>query len=205
MRTLQSNKQNDWVPISPGGHAGMRARAALATALWLAGAIAGTGGNVPEHLLRDRLGTGSALPGRINTRVQVAAKGLSDQLNAVRSILRISVAELASIFKVSRPTIYSWLRGGLSNEKNAASVREFVSAVEPHFSLFEIQAGRVSRRAIEGRASIIDLLRSGERPKDAVTRLVAILENEDAQRDRLARRLQGKSASRGAADSDVLG
>lgn len=198
--------QSKWVPLSQADSSPhLCAGTALATALWLAGAMAGTGGSVPEGSVKNRMGTGSPISGRQGAHGHFVANGLSAKLDTIRSALRLSVAELAELLGVSRPTIYSWQRGGSSTETHAARIRTIVNALEPHLAQLSVHSGRIARRAIDGRASLLEILRSGEPPQEAIGRLVDVLQQDAAQRRRLAHRLQGKTIARGSADIDVLG
>src|SRR5690606_24757833 len=137
--------------------------AALGVALWCA--LAGTGGNPTPQTIARLMGTGSALAGLEALAGQSAlADRLATSLAAVRSALRLSVSELADLFGVSRPTIYSWQRGGPSTEDNAVRVQALAHALEPHLAWLEAQPGRVARRAILGQASLLELLRQGHAP-----------------------------------------
>jgi hypothetical protein len=199
---MQSNPQ--WVPIDQRRNQSRRAGTAVAAALCL-GFFAGTGGDIPNQTLSGRLGTGSYAGGPVSPRLRAAEQGVRAYLASIRSVLRLSVSELAQLFSVSRPTIYSWQDGNRISEENSARIRALADALEPHISLLGMQSGRITRRPIEGSSSVLQLLRGGRDPRDVVGRLVDVLQRENAQRQRLARRLQGKTTLRGTIDGDALG
>jgi predicted transcriptional regulator len=126
-------------------------------------------------------------------------------LRAIREALRLSVADLASIFGVSRPTIYAWQSGGRCTELNALRIRSIASEIEPRLDLFRAQSGRIAHRAVEGSSTVLDLLRGGVEPRLVFNKLATIIEREDAQRNRLSRRLQATNKLRGKLDVDSLG
>ncbi len=176
-----------------------------AAAMTLIGVLAGTGGHVSAEQILNHFGTGSASRATHDTQALVPDQGLAIELSSIRDALRLSVAETAQLFGVSRPTIYSWQRGNPINPENAERLRAIANALTRHFHLLGAQVGRVAHRAIEGRTTLLQTLAAGENANEAINRLAEILAREAAQRDRLTRRLQGRIGSRGSADLDTLG
>lgn len=190
-----------WQPVEPRRN-GLWHNAAVAT---IVGVLAGTGGNVSAGQIFNHFGTGSASRATIDSQATKADQGLAIELMSIRDLLRLSVAETAQLFGVARPTIYSWLKGKSIRPANADRLHAIVNALTPHLHLLEAQVGRVSHRAIEGRTTLLQTLAAGKSAGQAISQLAGILARETAQRERLARRLQGRSDSRGSADLDTLG
>lgn len=191
-----------WQPVEPRRN-GLWQNAAAMT---LIGVLAGTGGHPSAEQVLKPFGTGSA--SRPVHGLRAAAErdqGLAIELKAIRNALRLSVAETAQLFSVSRPTIYSWQNGNPISPENAERLRAIANALTPHLPLLEAQVGRVAHRAIDGRATLLQKLAEGEGVDQAISQLSKILERETAQRERLAYRLHGRSGSRGSADFDTLG
>lgn len=197
-----SDKLGGWVALTPSNNHRFTG-SAVAAALCL-GLLAGTGGDVQREQVLGRMGTGSVQHGTVVPLASQTKQGLAADLGAIRSALRLSVAELADLFDVSRPTIYSWQNGNACKELNASRIRAIARALDPHWGLLSEHPGRVARRAMEGRANIIDLLKQGRDPAEVVSKLTALLKQEATQRELLARRLQGKTGVRGAADSEAF-
>ena len=168
-------------------------------------ALAGTGGDVRSDQIIKQFGTGSAVASSKVLQVVAAPQSLAVELKTIKEALRLSVAETAQLFSVSRPTIYSWREGKPINPENSDRLRALASALAPHLDLLHTQVGRVAQRAIEGRTTLLQKLAAGAGAWETVEQLVAILSREAAQRERLARRLQGRTGDRGAADLDALG
>lgn len=175
------------------------------TSVVLIGALAGTGGQITVDQVIRHYGTGSAIPAAPGPSARVQEQGFATELKFIRKVLRLSVAETAELFGVTRPTIYSWQNGNPVSPENAERLREIAQALEPHLHAIESQVGRVAHRAIDGRSTLLQQLAQGASAREAIGHLADILGQEAAQRDRLARRLQGRSGSRGAADLDSLG
>lgn len=190
-----------WHPVEPRRN-GLWPNAAAVT---LVGVLAGTGGNVSVEQIIKRFGTGSAYRPSYDARAVETAQGLAIELKSIRSALRLSVAETAQLFDVSRPTIYSWQNGNQISLAKAERLRAIATALAPHLQLLEAQVGRVAHRAIEGHTTLMEALAGGASADEAINRLTEILARETAHRERLAQRLQGRSSSRGSADIDTFG
>lgn len=176
---------------------------------WTVAGVISTGGTLTSAQIHAAHGTGAALLSSAGALRSVEPRttepGLEVELTLVRESLRLSVAETAQLFGVSRPTIYSWQSGKPISPENAERLREIAQALAPHLSILQAQSGRVAQRAIAGRSTLLDLLAQGAPAQPAVDQLAELLAREAVQRERLARRLQGRSGERGAADLDTLG
>lgn len=190
-----------WQPVEPRRN-GLWHNAAAVT---LIGVLAGTGGNVSAKQIFKHFGTGSASRATLDSQAAEPDQGLAIELMSIRDVLRLSVAETAQLFGVSRPTIYSWLKGNSISPENADRLRAIANALTPHLHVLEAQVGRVARRAIEGRTSLLQTLAAGTSADQAISQLAGILARETAQRERLARRLLDRSGNRGSADLDTFG
>lgn len=175
-----------WGIIYPNGRENAWSTDSTASPLWFA--IAGTGGyNSRESLLAlSRTGSMQAIE---VPHPQVEEQNLSAQVRIIREVLRLSVSEFAEMLDISRPTVYSWEKGSPANEKTAGRVRAVLRALEPHLGILEKYSERLGRRAIEGSASFIDLIKSGREANEAIELLTNVLHREDAQRERLSKRL----------------
>lgn len=195
-----------WTPVDRRESQNLLATTVFAAAVGL-GLFAGTGGHISQDYVLKRLlpRTGSTLQGSASHAQTLRRQGLSVELDTIRSALRLSVAELAQLFGVSRPTIYNWQNGSSVTEQHAVRLRAIASALEPHLALFETQPARFAHRAVDGRSTLLQLLQQRHEPRVVIQHLTSILQKEAAQRARLASRLQGRSAERGVADFDTLG
>jgi hypothetical protein len=192
-----------WHPVQPRRN-GLLQNAAAVTLIGF-GVLAGTGGNVSTEQLLRHFGTGSVSRPAFDSRAAKPVRGLTVELKSIRDALRLSVAETAQLFRVSRPTIYNWQNGSPINLENADRVRAIAYALAPHLRLLQEQVGRIAHRAIDGRTTLLQKLAAGGSADEAVSQLAAILAGETTQRERLAHRLRGRHGSRGSADLDTLG
>lgn len=177
------------------------AQAATATLFVVFGASAeADGAQYIKHF-----GTGSTLQIAQPTERAAQAADLCVELKTIKDVLGLSVSELAQLFGVSRPTIYSWQEGNRVSEGHAKRIRNIARALEPRLSLFDAQVGRIAHRAIDGRTTLLQKLAGGADAEQAIGKLADILQREAAQRERLASRLRGRNTDRGSPDLDDLG
>lgn len=190
-----------WQPVEPRRN-GLWQNAATVT---LIGVLAGTGGDISVEQILRHFGTGSASRSAQDSQAAEPGHGFAIDLKTIRAVLRLSVAETAQLFGVSRPSVYSWQNGNPISPENAERLCEIATALTPHLQLLEAQVGRVAHRAIEGRTTLLQALAAGTDADQAISQLAEILSREAAQRERLAQRLQGRNGNRGSADLDSLG
>lgn len=177
------------------------AQAATATLFVVFGASAeADGAQYIKHF-----GTGSTLQIAQPTERAAQAADLCVELKTIKDVLGLSVSELAQLFGVSRPTIYSWQEGKRVSEGNAKRIRDIASALAPRLALLDTQVGRIAHRAIDGRTTLLQMLAQGADAEQAIGKLADILQREAAQRERLASRLRGRNTDRGSPDLDALG
>ncbi len=165
--------------------------------------LAGTGGDINASCL-PRASTGADAPSLARPITAPPRRDQVIHLHTIRSALRLSVTEMAQLFAVTRPTIYSWQSGNAISPAHAHQVRKLADALEPHLALFETQIGRIAQRAIDGRTTLLQMLSKGAEPDLAFGHLATILNEETAQSERLSMRLRGRNGNRGAADLDAL-
>lgn len=106
-------------------------------------------------------------------------KTISEQLLNIRESFALSVAGLASIFQVTRPTIYSWL-DNQNLKPDAYQKIEKLNKLAESFSALSLDRPDllVNRPLFEGK-SLVDLLRNGENLSEAFD-TIKILANKEA-------------------------
>jgi len=168
-----------------------RAGACAMTAGFLA-VYPGTGGRTEAglELKRERLGY---RVGATDDSVQVAShRSAAENVATVLEIFRPTISEFASLFGVSRQTVYNWQKGEPPSAENEIRLADLARAAE----LFDdadvaVNGQALRRKAIDGK-SLLDVFTAGGDVKETASTLVAILRAEDIQRARLAGRLAGK-------------
>lgn len=168
--------------------------------------LVGTGGlDSQDTVLALVQGTGS-IPSEITAAVEAHETGVvNEKVDAIRSALQLSIAQLAKMFNVSRPTIYSWLSGKPASKENERRINELASALAPQVDLLMSQPSRPGSRAICGNQSMVDLMVAGCSPQESVDKLVSVLRAESSQSELLAQRLAARRTRRGIPDIATLG
>jgi hypothetical protein len=105
---------------------------------------------------------------------------------------------LSRVFGVSRQAVHEWIKGGALSPRNAQRLSELARATDV-FLEAEIEASpQVFRRKIAGGQSILDAVRENGNVVELAKTLATTLVRESQQRQRLAARLAGRSATLGA-------
>lgn len=109
-------------------------------------------------------------------------KTVSEQLLNIRESFGLSVAGLASLFQVTRPTIYSWLDN--QNLKTDAYQKiEKLNKIADTFTALNLERPDllVNRPLFLGK-SLVDLLKNGEDVSEAFKTIKVLAEKESNQR-----------------------
>lgn len=153
--------------------------------------IGGTGGLLPldEQLEPSSTSIGSLL---IIDRDDEPARKSAEQLELIRSTMRLSVTELARVFSVTRQTVHEWCHGAPPALPNARRLNKLTDAVV----LLLDTVGTVSlqdlRRSIQGGPSLLDAVRADGDVSTAARELIETLTREAAQRKRLGARFSAR-------------
>lgn len=100
------------------------------------------------------------------------------QVEYIREHLQLNITELSEILHVGRPTVYAWIKGQTPHPDSVVQIRqlaEFAELVQlagiPRLDTL------LHRPVFQGR-SLVDRLKAGERPIDAITTLQHIAQYE---------------------------
>ncbi len=126
------------------------------------------------------------------------------QLDRIRTVLKVSVAETAAIFGVSRQALYNWRGGEAISAANLAKLDDLSSAVSLLAEAGLDQVPQLARRKLGGGKTLLETACEGGSARETATALIQMLERENAQRERLQRRLAGRQPVRvDASDAGV--
>lgn len=151
----------------------------------------GTGGSMDANFLKSRGEKGYALPGleiharRDNEGNRSSILTPSQEIIRLIDSFGLSIAELSSLFDVSRQAIYDWKSGKslstsnlqrLSDISNAMLILETAGATKSH---------QVLQRPIRDGKSFVDLVSAGNSATEMASYLIKILAHEKAEADQL--------------------
>jgi transcriptional regulator with XRE-family HTH domain len=154
----------------------------------------GTGGDYTPsyHLLRSEKGAFNK-PDNPQGRYRIA---VADDIEHIRSILNLTMAELARCLGVSRQALYNWIAGGRIKDENLATLNEL------KFAANVIAAGNLPERALfvrrklPGGKTLLEIIASGGRGADAAHALIEMADDEAKQRLTLAKLFAGRQPRR---------
>lgn len=156
---------------------------------------AGTGGITDIRYLNSRQEQGYKFTFIVNLpSPTIRDSHLSVQhLTRIKQIMKPSIAELATLFYVSRQTIYNWLSGEEPTIENVNKIENLLKTAN-----FLADAGLTSsqllKRKIIGTQSLFDIIQKGGSSFEAAQKLVNIIQNETKQRTLLDERLKGRKS-----------
>jgi transcriptional regulator with XRE-family HTH domain len=126
-------------------------------------------------------------------RTQLDLRSPADNLARVREVFVPSVTDLASLFNVSRQTIYNWQSGETIAPENADRLERLARAAD-HLAEHGLgQKLSVLRRRISNGKNFFELVKSGADADFVARTLVNTIEREFDQRRRLNARLGNRS------------
>lgn len=159
--------------------------------------LAGTGGVASPSYYIERQDRGYAF-------VQVRPNGRSlvrslrtpqENIAQIRAVFKSSMADIASIFKVSRQSVYNWIAGEKPSPENVEKLNDVAAAAD----LFLVQRFADSsyfvRRKLENGKTLMDVVREGGSAQHAARSLLQVAQKESSQREALQRRLANRTAA----------
>jgi hypothetical protein len=124
-------------------------------------------------------------------------------MSRIREVFKPSVTELATLFGVTRQTVYNWQAGHPVNTENFARLRDLANAA----IILEEQglAGKshVLRRSLPGGGTLFDHVRRGDSATEAASALVEMVLSESDRLEEL--KAQMVKQSRPQIDTEELG
>lgn len=156
---------------------------------------AGTGGITDIHYLKSRQEQGYKFSFIISLpSPTIGDSHLSVQhLNRIKQIMKPSIAELASLFDVSRQTIYNWLAGEEPSIENVIKIENLLKTAD-YLANAGLTSSHLLKRKIIGTQSLFDIIKRGDSSFEAAQKLVNIIQNESKQRILLEERLKGRKS-----------
>ncbi|QKE39889.1 MAG: XRE family transcriptional regulator [Ferrovum myxofaciens] len=97
----------------------------------------------------------------------------AEHIENIRNVLNPPVADLASLFDVSRQAIYKWLAGSSTPEENKlARIHELSRIADAFYVAGVSRAGTLLKMKTFGGRSLMDLIKSGENRHKHITTLI---------------------------------
>ena len=113
----------------------------------------------------------------------------ADQLEFIRTNLRMKVTDIARALRVSRQSVYAWFSGGSVSTENSARIEDLVRAANIIVGAGIQATHQILQRPISSGQNLVDIVATGGSASIAAETLVEILHSEAQQRKRLSARL----------------
>jgi hypothetical protein len=169
----------------------------------IAAFLVGTGGLLTASYITERHHRGYRFsefeyrPRHSSVRsAQLDVRSPAENLAYVRAVFEPSITDLASLFGVSRQTIYNWQGGQTIAQQNEHRLGRLACAADIIAAHGLAQKVSVLRRKFSGGKSFFELVRAGSDPEAVAHILVSTLQRELDQRQRLDARLANRTRKR---------
>ncbi len=151
--------------------------------------IAGTGG---AYALPNVAAASEMVARPLVTVVGYRAKsdpaiGIAPHIERIRSVLRLNMSEIASLFGVSRPAAYAWLSGTKPKREIEDNIWRFIQFVDHFESAGLGRSPDIIRRPLSDGRSALSLIRDVSREENFDS-IIATLQNADARDKHAAQR-----------------
>jgi len=126
----------------------------------------------------------------------------AEKLQRIRDILSPGVSTLATIFGVSRQTVYNWLSGEQPRPEHLARLKDLTRAADVLAESGIPITGFLLKRPIAQGKHLFEVSQSGGSAEDAARRLVQTVRYETEQRQRFTARFAGRRLSSPPPEAD---
>lgn len=156
--------------------------------------LAGTGGIADSNfwLKRHSLGYNTGVFQGANDPAAPASRTPNENLTRIREILKPAVSDLATLFGVSRQTIYNWQAGEQPKPEYIAKLDDLAKAADIIASEGLANPSLLLKRKISQGKNLMDIVREGGSASEASQKLVQLARVEEQQRKALDTRLAGR-------------
>lgn len=124
-----------------------------------------------------------------STTPAIISRTPADNLQRIRTVLNPSMSDLASVFGVSRQTIYNWMSGEQPKAELAAKLDDLALAADILAAEGIEISGHILKRKISQGRTLLEIANAGESSAQGAELLVRILRTEAEQRRTIASRL----------------
>lgn len=107
---------------------------------------------------------------------------LQQRLQTLKNALGLTITDMAELFGVARPSIYSWLKGQEPRPDNMERLAEFESCAERIDALRLQRADKLIKRPLKSGGSLFLLVKEGRPVDEALAELADIARIEHDQR-----------------------
>jgi len=155
----------------------------------------GTGGSLtPEDLIKRHERGGYKLSYSESTYAlqESVPRTPPENIARIREVLKPAVTEVASLFGVSRQTIYDWQNGAQPTPANAGKLEDLAAAADVFVAEGISVTPYLLKRRIAGGKTVFEVFRDGGDTENAARQLAQMVLRESNQRKILEARMAGR-------------
>jgi transcriptional regulator with XRE-family HTH domain len=123
-----------------------------------------------------------------------------ENIAQIRAVFKPSIAELASIFNVSRQTVYNWISGEKPSLESVEKLNDLATAADLFLTEGSTSSSFLARRKLENGKTLVEIVRDGGSAQNAARALLQIAQKEISQRQTLQRRLANRTPAQEYSD-----
>lgn len=150
----------------------------------LLGLIAGTGGLITIHST-EMLGHyiyNSRIHIERSASRNVDIRSPAEHVANIRDTFALNMSELAIVLHITRPTVYAWLEGQEPRPEAVTQIQQLSRAADEIKRMKISRFDTLLRRPILNGHSLLDILKAGRDPLEALAKLKLIAERESQVR-----------------------
>lgn len=169
--------------------------AAMAPAIVIAIVGIGTGGACTSDFVRAREATRSYAEHQFSGEAlvrQPITNILNNEIEAIKTSLKITVSDIAHCLGVSRQAIYNWKAGSSVKAEHAAKFRNLVAAASTILEMAPDLSPLALRRPLPGGKTLAETVAAGGNGAAAALSLLEMLNSEAQRRADLSARFRGR-------------
>jgi hypothetical protein len=109
---------------------------------------------------------------------QVDVRSPAEHMANIRDVFSINMSDLASVLKVTRPTVYAWLAGQEPKGEAVIRIQQLSCAADKFNQANIIRLDKLVHRPILNGRSLLDILKTNEDPIAALATLKVMADKE---------------------------
>lgn len=157
----------------------------------------GTAGSATEFFCAERLAHGATYQFiRLARAEQGIAAHPQNDIETLISLMKPSMSQLATAFRVSRQRIYDWRNGKGMSAANLDQMSALLTAARMLNDRSAVPLSQIASRKLSNGKSFWDAISSGMRPADAAANVLEIIDRDQSERNALKRSLAGRTIAR---------
>lgn len=119
--------------------------------------------------------------GKVSVNLEVPMTA-AEQLAYTRSLLGVSITDLAELLDVARPTVYSWMQGTEPRDEHLERIQRLERQARDIEAYRLAGLGRLLKRPLSGGQTLLDLIKSDQPVDVAMAELHSVARQEELQR-----------------------